>query len=540
MEYHLVLSLLSVLVPCNANTDTDIDWYAEVLGQTKFTLLQRNIALHDKESDDGKSKTFHPNPIDREQISLWKDGDVPFMFSVYYTGVQKYKEDFSDKEKDVIRRALKHISDNVPCIKFREVTMSTSGNKLIFSTNGDDNIYPPTICRAYLGMVGSVGGQASGSTGQTVHIHPDCFSFQTVVRLALISLGVADKLEENETKSDTQVNLAGMLALAQLYEEQTLKKSCFKQGNIPQYFNLLLKETTDLKKSCHKDSYYLYLSDTHILQLPSFTKARCTIEPYPVTNYYGLSGAVSAIIDGKLHVCGGGGAGGVASCHGLHGTAWHGTPNLSLARQNAGSSLWQGGWLVTGGSDSNTLHPSSELYNNGGWTAGPSMEEKTFWSRKPLMGIAGHCQITAGGRVIVAGGSTLPHKSSTGATFSWDGSSWSELGSMKTAREHHACVERDGVVFAIGGGVYDKLKSVEKLNLATGVWNEGPELPYEVSYVQAVNIHGDIFVVGGEGSGGKIIKLVDNTWETVSDYGFDGTGLFSNPPIVSSDQVVCQ
>ena len=32
--------------------------------------------------------------------------------------------------------------------------------------------------------------------------------------------------------SDTQVNLVGMLALAQLYEEQTPKESCFKQGKI--------------------------------------------------------------------------------------------------------------------------------------------------------------------------------------------------------------------------------------------------------------------------------------------------------------------
>ena len=112
---------------------------------------------------------------------------------------------------------------------------------------------------------------------------------------------------------------------------------------------------------------------------------------------------MAAIIDGKLHVCGGGGAAGVASCHALHGTAWHGTPSLRLARQNAGSSLWQGGWLVTGGSDLNTYHTTSELYNSGGWTSGPSMEEKTFWTRKPLMGIEGHCQVTAGGRVIVAG-----------------------------------------------------------------------------------------------------------------------------------------
>ena len=80
MDHHLVLTILSVLAACNA--DTDIDWYEKALGQTKFTLLQRNIALHDKESDDGKLKTFHPNPIDREQISLWEDGDIPFIFSV--------------------------------------------------------------------------------------------------------------------------------------------------------------------------------------------------------------------------------------------------------------------------------------------------------------------------------------------------------------------------------------------------------------------------------------------------------------------------
>ena len=128
----------------------------------------------------------------------------------------------------------------------------------------------------------------------------------------------------------------------------------------------------------------------------------------------------------------------------------------------------------------------------------------------------------------------------TGATFSWDGTNWSELGNMKTPRENHACVEKDGIIFAMGGEGAYKLKSVEKLNLATGVWSEGPELPYEVGHVGAVNIHGDIFVVGGEGSGGKIIKLVDNAWVPVSDFGFDGIGLLSNPPIVTPDQVMCQ
>ena len=70
-----------------------------------------------------------------------------------------------------------------------EVTKSAAGDKLIFSTHGDDNFYPHDSCWAYLGLVGSVGGQTTAAAGQTVHIHDDCFSFQTVVRLVLISLG---------------------------------------------------------------------------------------------------------------------------------------------------------------------------------------------------------------------------------------------------------------------------------------------------------------------------------------------------------------
>ena len=42
-------------------------------------------------------------------IQLWKDGEIPYMF----TG------SFSNKEKKVIQDALDHISDNVKCIQFR-------------------------------------------------------------------------------------------------------------------------------------------------------------------------------------------------------------------------------------------------------------------------------------------------------------------------------------------------------------------------------------------------------------------------------------
>ena len=76
-------------------------------------------------------------------------------------------------------------------LPYREVTPSTPGNKLIFSKIGDGLIYPPFLCWAYLGMLTEdrVSYPYDISDGQTVHIHQDCFSFQTVVRLVLISLG---------------------------------------------------------------------------------------------------------------------------------------------------------------------------------------------------------------------------------------------------------------------------------------------------------------------------------------------------------------
>merc|ERR1712142_319341 len=156
MEHHLILSILSLLLlkPNVGGASDYDDTYAEWLGPTKFTLLQRNIALYDEGHDVVKSKTFHGNPLDREQITLWEDGDVPYMF--HTSGAW----DFSDEEKDVIRRALKHISDNVPCIQFREEEIhwwDYTGNRLIFTTDLDSNLYPLDYCWAYLGLVGNVG-----------------------------------------------------------------------------------------------------------------------------------------------------------------------------------------------------------------------------------------------------------------------------------------------------------------------------------------------------------------------------------------------
>ena len=85
---------------------------------SRYNLLEGDIALHTTSSDE-KSTTYHPNPTDRDQIKLWKDGLVPYMFSHSYRLSLEYDQDFTEEEKEVIRGALKQISDNVPCVKFR-------------------------------------------------------------------------------------------------------------------------------------------------------------------------------------------------------------------------------------------------------------------------------------------------------------------------------------------------------------------------------------------------------------------------------------
>ena len=94
------------------------DIFSEILGQTKYNLLLQNIAIPMKDYDGKTAKTFHPNPTDK--ISLWEGGDVPFMFGYMHKEFGGTREeDFTEKEKDTIRKALKYISDNVPCLKFR-------------------------------------------------------------------------------------------------------------------------------------------------------------------------------------------------------------------------------------------------------------------------------------------------------------------------------------------------------------------------------------------------------------------------------------
>ena len=120
-----------------------------------------------------------------------------------------------------------------------------------------------------------------------------------------------------------------------------------------------------------------------------------------------------------------------------------------------------------------------------------------------------------------------------------DGVTWTQLSTMVTARYGHGCVLVNSTLYAVGGFGAGRLSSVEKLDLSTGVWSAGPDLPNAMSSVQTVQYDGDVYVVGGLGSDGEILKLEGNSWVTVANTGYDGDRVVSHPPIISGDQVDC-
>ena len=70
--------------------------------------MEGDIPLHSTPSGE-ESKTYHPNPNDRDQIKLWKDGLVPYMFSHSNNG-KKIDEILLKKKRksfaDLLRRFL--------------------------------------------------------------------------------------------------------------------------------------------------------------------------------------------------------------------------------------------------------------------------------------------------------------------------------------------------------------------------------------------------------------------------------------------------
>ena len=76
----------------------------------------------------------------------------------------------------------------------------------------------------------------------------------------------------------------------------------------------------------------------------------------------------------------------------------------------------------------------------------------------------------------------------------------------------------------------DGLKSVEILNITSGVWSDGPNLENKIFNAMALDYHGQLYLVGGTNSDGQILHLdpISDNWIEVETTG--STGSFSWQP----------
>ena len=83
----------------------------------------------------------------------------------------------------------------------------------------------------------------------------------------------------------------------------------------------------------------------------------------------------------------------MSSCYSLSQGEWMRENNLGDPRSVAAGSQAPGGFMISGGINAKGRPFSTEIFNNGVWTCGPSIP----------VSLKGHCQVQVGDKVIIAG-----------------------------------------------------------------------------------------------------------------------------------------
>jgi len=278
----------------------------------------------------------------------------------------------------------------------------------------------------------------------------------------------------------------------------------------------------------------LFLAYDKIVQLPSFTiLPNCTVQQD--VNL----GAVAAVVDGHLTVCGGLES---DACSTFSQGKWNQnlTPNMLNVRAEAAASLTYKGLFVTGGFDGDRGDslPKTEYLTESGWEYGPRMRSEK----------ARHCQVSVGSDVYTLGG--FNRIGSTGfkqrdvyrLSEPWlsqeaPGEEWTFVNNMKKFRSGHACALHDNHIYALGGSG-DVGTSAERMNLSTMTWEEISDLPQMFAYGQAFSFQSTLYLVYRDD--GLVVKLnKDNQWEEVTRVGPISDNTVFPAPVLSPEVLGC-
>src|SRR3989454_5023545 len=164
-----------------------------------------------------------------------------------------------------------------------------------------------------------------------------------------------------------------------------------------------------------------------------------------------------------------------------------GEPSLPMALEEAAAAAAGGRLYVMGGFDAagNSLR-NVWVFDGSAWSAGP---------RLPL-GLDHTSAATVDDHVYVAGGHSFGRDSPR--LFRLDGSSWTELSSMRHARGGHALLAAAGALFAIGGNTASaNVAPAEVYDPQANTWTDLPSLPAPRNHVSGFVFGANVCVAGG-------------------------------------------
>jgi hypothetical protein len=112
---------------------------------------------------------------------------------------------------------------------------------------------------------------------------------------------------------------------------------------------------------------------------------------------------------------------------------------------------------------------------------------------------------------------------------------WTKLPGIKQPRVYHSCLRMGGEIFVIGG--YGAGKSVEVLNISSQTWREGPSLPADHYFGQAIVYDSVLYVLNKDGT---VLELTEGEeWKNVASLGSIGHRPVYPAPRVTPGMLGC-
>ena len=181
---------------------------------------------------------------------------------------------------------------------------------------------------------------------------------------------------------------------------------------------------------------------------------------------------------------------------------WTAIGNMNTVRRSMGIAALGHKIYVVGGSDSQSLLSSAEVYDplTDAWTAIADMS----------MGRTGCAAAATSTYLFVIGGDTDSGITSTGERYDPATNTWSAIASMNTKRANlGVSVGSDGLIYAVGGGDQHYLSTAERYNPSVNTWEDLSNMTMARGGMGMATMNGVLYAMGGQTPAQNLANTVE-------------------------------